>query len=68
MCGIVGGLTPNIALGIDALYHRGPDARGAITVGKVSLGHTRLSILGPDAIEWFRFGEFAGWLIEGERG
>ena len=25
-------------------------------------------ILGPDAIEWFRFGEFAGWLIEGERG
>ena len=37
MCGIVGGLTPNIALG-------------------------------ADAIEWFRFGEFAGWLIEGERG
>lgn len=23
------------------------------------------SILGTDAIEWFRFGEFAGWLIEG---
>lgn len=48
MCGIVGGLTPKIALGIDALYHRGPDARGAITVGKVSLGHTRLSILDLD--------------------
>lgn len=26
------------------------------------------TILGSDAIEWFRFGEFAGWLIEGERG
>lgn len=22
-------------------------------------------ILGPGAVEWFRFGEFAGWLIEG---
>ena len=49
MCGIVGGLTPNIALGVDALYHRGPDARGAITIGKVSLGHTRLSIIDVDA-------------------
>lgn len=49
MCGIVGGFTQDIQRGIDGLAHRGPDARGSIRVGQVTLGHTRLSILDLDA-------------------
>ncbi len=33
---------------MDALHHRGPDARGLTTVAGVSLGHTRLAILDVD--------------------
>jgi len=43
MCGIIGGFT-SIAGGVERLKHRGPDAQNQITVGKVSLGHTRLAI------------------------
>lgn len=49
MCGIVGGFTPQIEKGIQALHHRGPDAEGMVTVGQVTLGHTRLSIIDLDS-------------------
>jgi asparagine synthase (glutamine-hydrolysing) len=52
MCGVVGGLGVSdelLAQGVEALVHRGPDARGAVRVGDVGLGHTRLSILDLDA-------------------
>jgi len=49
MCGIVGGFSSNIARGIEALAHRGPDARGMIQAGAIALGHTRLSILDLDS-------------------
>ena len=48
MCGIVGGWHPDIERGVDALSHRGPDARGIIKLGALSLGHTRLAILDLD--------------------
>lgn len=48
MCGIVGGFTHDIDNGLDAIRHRGPDAQGITTVGRITLGHTRLSILDLD--------------------
>jgi len=48
MCGVVGGFGPNVQAGVDALVHRGPDAQSLVTVGKVSLGHTRLAIIDLD--------------------
>src|SRR5207248_606626 len=34
--------------GVRALTHRGPDAQGIVRIGKLLLGHTRLSIIDPD--------------------
>jgi asparagine synthase (glutamine-hydrolysing) len=48
MCGIVGGFSPNIEQGIEALLHRGPDAQGSRKIGSIFFGHTRLSILDLD--------------------
>jgi len=48
MCGIVGGFTPSVEQGINALSHRGPDASGEVRIGKICLGHTRLAILDLD--------------------
>ena len=52
MCGICGYQyrtdhqpTLNLAAGIEALRHRGPDAQGALEEKDTGLGHTRLSIL-----------------------
>ena len=43
-----------------------------IVAKELSLGGVQRPVapaeLGPDAIEWFRFGEFAGWLIEAPAG
>ncbi|RIW04144.1 hypothetical protein D2T81_11665 [Azospirillum brasilense] len=40
-----------------------------IVAKELSLGGVQrpitADIVGGDAIEWFRFGEFAGWLLEG---
>lgn len=40
-----------------------------IVAKEISLGGVQRPIhpglVGPDAIEWFKFGEFAGWIIEG---
>ncbi len=52
-------LSNKIAAGVDA---------DEIVAKELSLGGVQRpvnpSIFGPDAIEFFRFGEFAGWLIE----
>lgn len=52
MCGIVGRVGRKSTLGamepepgIAALFHRGPDAAGEYAAGRVTLGHTRLSII-----------------------
>ena len=53
-------LAGKVASGIDA---------SEIVAKELSLGGVQRPldprVLGRDAIEWFRFGEFAGWLIEG---
>ena len=60
MCGIVGrveragGRAPNNPEGLlggalEALAHRGPDGRGAVSYGRVALGHTRLAVRHPAA-------------------
>lgn len=49
MCGIVGGFTPAIEAGVNALTHRGPDAQACLQVGTLIFGHTRLAILDLDA-------------------
>ncbi|MEL6906264.1 MAG: asparagine synthase (glutamine-hydrolyzing) [Planctomycetota bacterium] len=60
MCGIVGRVeraggrasnSPEGLLGgaLEALAHRGPDGRGAVSYGRVALGHTRLAVRHPDA-------------------
>lgn len=49
MCGIIGGFTPEIERGIEALTHRGPDAQACLRVGALTFGHTRLAILDLDA-------------------
>ncbi len=49
MCGIIGGFIPSVERGIEALSHRGPDARGEIKVGHICLGHTRLAIQDLDS-------------------
>lgn len=48
MCGIVGGFTNSIELGVKALLHRGPDAQAVIQIGGLVLGHSRLAILDLD--------------------
>lgn len=49
MCGIIGSVTNNqrYRIGLDALAHRGPDAKGTFYTENQSLflGHTRLSIV-----------------------
>lgn len=45
MCGIIAGFTPDLDL--DRLAHRGPDAQQKLTIGPVTLGHTRLAIQDP---------------------
>lgn len=50
MCGIVGSFDRDrVARGVTALLHRGNDAHDLITVGKLTLGHTRLAILDLDS-------------------
>ena len=56
MCGIAGAVggdpvrrAHRVARAVDALGHRGPDGRGALDVGPVSLGHTRLAVIDPSA-------------------
>jgi asparagine synthase (glutamine-hydrolysing) len=48
VCGIVGSFGSEIEPGIQALIHRGPEAQGAIRIGDIRLGHTRLAILDLD--------------------
>ena len=46
MCGIIGGYNiDNINLGLDAINHRGQDARDIKNIDCVSFGHVRLSIM-----------------------
>lgn len=45
MCGIIAGFTPDIDL--DRLAHRGPDSQQRVTIGPITLGHTRLAIQDP---------------------
>jgi asparagine synthase (glutamine-hydrolysing) len=51
MCGIIGVVVadgrdvPDFQDCIDALVHRGPDGRGSTRLGRVLLGHRRLSII-----------------------
>jgi len=46
MCGIVGSTNYNLSrLVLNGLHHRGPDSRGMYSSDKVTLGHTRLSII-----------------------
>lgn len=45
MCGISGGFNVNIASMVNMQTHRGPDNAHHITIGNVSLGHNRLSII-----------------------
>lgn len=49
MCGVVGGLGKVDARGLRALKHRGPDAEGTFEGRRFWLGHTRLSIIDPQA-------------------
>jgi tRNA (cmo5U34)-methyltransferase len=55
-------LAGKVAAGVEA---------SEIVAKELSLGGVQRpinpAILGPDAIEWFRFGEFAGWLIPGPK-
>ncbi|MBP9760235.1 MAG: asparagine synthase (glutamine-hydrolyzing) [Candidatus Pacebacteria bacterium] len=51
MCGIVGSNGKNrkgVERGLVACAHRGPDARGMVSVGEIVLGHNRLAILDVD--------------------
>ncbi len=62
MCGVVAGLGPaDLRPAVDALRHRGPDARGFAEVAGVRLGHTRLAIQDLDSRsdQPFRFGQVA---------
>ncbi len=62
MCGVVAGLGPaDLRPAVDALRHRGPDARGTVEVAGVRLGHTRLAIQDLDSRsdQPFRFGQVA---------
>lgn len=43
MCGLIG-CSSELALDLDTIAHRGPDAAGEITVGRWRLGHSRLAI------------------------
>jgi asparagine synthase (glutamine-hydrolysing) len=45
MCGIVGYVNTRSNFDLDDLGHRGPDFQDSIQVDRVSLGHTRLSIV-----------------------
>ena len=46
MCGIIGGYNiDKINLGLDAINHRGKDARDIRNINCVSFGHVRLSIM-----------------------
>ncbi len=47
MCGIAGGYVTDaqVRAGLDAIAHRGPDARGTFRDGRLVLGHVRLSII-----------------------
>lgn len=64
MCGIVASIAgnemfgPDVSAGVMASAHRGPDASGVVTVGGVTLGHTRLAIVDLDSRsdQPFRFG------------
>ena len=50
MCGVAAARgRADACLALDALAHRGPDARGAVRLGDVTLAHTRLAILDLDA-------------------
>lgn len=48
MCGILGSAHPDIAIALQSLAHRGPDASGIMTKGCWTFGHTRLAILDLD--------------------
>jgi asparagine synthase (glutamine-hydrolysing) len=50
MCGIAGSFTGEreVRAGLAALRHRGPDAEGVASVGRLTLGHVRLAVLDPD--------------------
>ncbi|MCP4991296.1 MAG: asparagine synthetase B [Colwellia sp.] len=48
MCGIIGGWSKKVEVGINSLIHRGPDAQKVININGLFLGHTRLSILDLD--------------------
>lgn len=50
MCGIVGAVGDfDVARGLAALRHRGPDGEGIWRDGPVTLGHVRLAIIDPTA-------------------
>jgi len=49
VCGIAGGWNrEEVERGLDAIAHRGPDARGVARVGALTLGHVRLAIVDLD--------------------
>ena len=51
MCGIIGGLDlQNINVGLDAIRHRGRDARDTKTIGSVTFGHVRLMIMDTSSL------------------
>ena len=46
MCGILGGYDiVDINKGLDAINHRGRDARDVKNISRISFGHVRLSIM-----------------------
>lgn len=49
MCGLAGSFGRSVDAGVHAQLHRGPDAQGVVSVGPLSLGHVRLSIIDPDS-------------------
>lgn len=49
MCGIMTSTTTAATnKGLDAIAHRGPDARGVVSCGRWKLGHVRMSVLDLD--------------------
>jgi len=55
-------LSAKVAAGVD---------HAEIVAKELSLGGVQRpldpAVLGPGAVEWFRYGDFAGWLVEGPR-
>ena len=51
MCGIIGGYNyKSITAGLDAIEHRGPDARDVKKINSVTFGHVRLSIMDTSSL------------------